>query len=110
MSVSFGDPAPLNRWEGNDWVQVVEKCKARKGEFGHVGQFSTGIASHLRSGRYKAFLPEALHDADPDEKREYMRGHWEVTTRTYTPPRKGGRKGDDEPTYNRCDVYVKWLG
>ena len=108
MTVSFGDPQPVSRWEGNDWPKVGAALKARKGKFGHVGQFSTGIASHLRSGRYKAFLPEALHDADPDEKRAYMRDHWEVTTRTVPPPKR--RKTDDDPLYNRCDVYIKWLG
>lgn len=106
MTVSFGDPAPVQRWEGTDWDGVVEKLQARPDEYGHVGQFSTGIASHIRAGRYKAFLPEALHDADPDEKRTYMRQHWEVTTRVVKPK----RKRDEEPIYNRCDVFVKWLG
>lgn len=59
--------------------------------WGMVGNFSVGVANHIRKGHYPAFLPSSL-DGD---REAYMNVYWEVTT----------RKTDD----GRNDIYVRAL-
>ena len=87
-------PKPNHRWEGQtDWDAYVASMKANKNEWGYCGDFSSGIANHIRSGRYKQFHP---HGDDAEAARLYMKKHWEVTV----------RKNDD----GLYELYVRWLG
>jgi len=76
-----------------DWATVVAACTVEPGEWFLVGEFSEGLASHLRVGRYKHFYPEGTKDPAA-----YMKKRWEFTARKV--------EGSDPP---RVDLYVRAL-
>lgn len=93
--MEFVDPPPQIRGERSQkWIETVKELKANKGEWGIVGNYSPGVATHIRRGEYKAFLDG---DLLPHEAEIYMGIHWEVTTRKTN----NGK---------RNDVYIRWLG
>jgi hypothetical protein len=96
-AVEFRSPKPpAQRWEGQvDWNEVVATLKEAKNEWGYVGNYSSGIASHIRSGRYKQFHP---HADDQEAGKAYVARHWEVTVR---------KADDDSGLY---ELYIRWLG
>ena len=96
-SVEFRTPeAPVSRFRPRvDWAAVVKTLKADPGEWGYVGDFSSGLASSIRAGRYQQFHP---HGDDEEKARAYMRRHWEVTVR---------KVKDDSGRY---ETYLRWLG
>jgi len=59
-----------------------------------VGEYSPCVATHIRRGTYKQFLPEDLQGISPEV---YMSLHWEVTTRKTGDGRKNA-------------VYIRWIG
>jgi hypothetical protein len=85
-------PKEMRGERSKRWVEIVATLRANVSEWGMVGNFSPGIATHIRRGSYPAFLPDDLSI----DKQVYMSQHWEVTTR------KNGE--------SRQDVYVRWLG
>lgn len=87
-------PKEIRGRRGERWVEIVSTLKQHKGEWALVGNFSPGIATHIRRGQYKAFLDG---DLLPQEAKIYMALHWEITT----------RKTDNG---SRNDIYVRWLG
>ena len=89
------EPPPTARSErSEEWRNKVATMKANKGEYYKVGDYSPGVATHIRRGKYKAFL-DGQHMSD-DEAEAYMKRHWEITTR--------------KTTDGRNDVFVCWLG
>lgn len=94
--MQFVEPPPEARGERTKrWEEIVATLRAHRGEWALVGNFSPGIATAIRRGKYKAFLDE--NQNDETKAQMYMKQHWEVTT----------RKTDDG---KRNDVYVRWLG
>lgn len=92
--MEFMTPPPEKRGQRSEkWRNIVTELKANKGEWALVGNYSPGVATHLRRGKYPAFL-EGSENMDPAL---FMPQHWEVTT----------RKTDSG---RRNDVYVRWLG
>ena len=85
-------PKEIRGERSKRWVEIVDTLRANANEWGLVGNYSPGIATHIRRGSYPAFLPDDLSM----DKQVYMSQHWEVTTR------KNGA--------GRQDVYVRWLG
>jgi hypothetical protein len=86
-------PPPKRKTNSEHWVNVVKTLKAEPGEWGLAGNWSVGVSTHNKTGRYPAFYPTEL----PKEDREaYIADHWEITTRT---------NGT-----NRVDLYVRWIG
>jgi hypothetical protein len=85
-------PKEIRGERSKRWVEIVDTLRANANEWGLVGNYSPGIATHIRRGNYSAFLPDDL-SIDPGV---YMDQHWENTTR---------KNGD-----GRQDVYVRWLG
>lgn len=85
-------PPQQSRQRSQRWVTIVEELKARPNEWAKVGNFSPGVATHIRRGKYPAFLDGC--DKSPEL---WMQDRWEVTTRKTD----GG---------NRNDVYIRWLG
>lgn len=93
--MQIGDPPESKRKPSADWVRKVNILKTQHpGEYGMVGNYSVGVATHIRNGDYPAFLPDTPLDEEDREK--YVRTHWDITTRR-TPN-------------GRNDVYIKWLG
>lgn len=89
--MQIGDPPQSNR-SVKHWVEVVHQLKTEyPGQFGMVGNYSVGVASHIRKGKYPAFVPAHVTD-----KQTYVKENWQVVTRR-TPD-------------GRNDVYVKWIG
>lgn len=84
-----------------DWPAVIAALKERQGDYGFVGTFSSGLASHIRTGRYAVFLPGEASGWLDEEKRRWMADHWSVETRAVGKNATGGYL---------FDVFVKWLG
>lgn len=94
--MEFIDPPPEERGARSEkWKNIVATLKANPGEWARVGNYSPGVATHIRRGEYKAFLDQEY--ATPEAAESYMKRAWKVTT----------RKTNDG---KRNDVYVKWLG
>ena len=88
------DPPPCNggRQPTAHWIEVVKTLKEQYPDrYGKVGNYSNGVGTQIRQGRYPAFIP-----ADVSDKADYMDRHWRVTTR---------RTSD-----GRNDLYIKWIG
>lgn len=95
--MQIGNPPESKRKPSADWRKKVAILKdEHPDEFGLVGNYSVGVATHIRQGDYPAFLPDSLRGSDPEERERYVSEHWTVTTR---------RTAD-----GRNDVYVKWVG
>lgn len=95
--MEFVTPPPEKKGQKSErWRTVVAQLKDNPGAWAMVGNFSPGVATHIRRGKYPAFLPDDERLGD-DAAAVYMRTHWEVTT----------RKTDDG---KRNDVYIRWLG
>lgn len=94
--MEFIDPPKEARGERSKrWQDIVVTLKENKGEWALVGNFSPGVATHIRRGQYKAFLQGWV--GNEGDLAAYMQRHWEVTT----------RKTD---TGSRNDIYIRWLG
>lgn len=94
--MEFVIPPPEKKGQKSErWRTVVKELKARTGEWALVGNFSPGVATHIRRGKYPAFLEG--YEGTPEQVNLYMARHWEVTTRKTD----GGK---------RNDVYIRWLG
>lgn len=76
------------------WSEIVDQLKKNPSQYGLVGNFSLGVGSHIRRGKYASLVPADVRD--PDDRVEYMEKHWDIVTR---------RNGID-----RADVYIKWIG
>jgi hypothetical protein len=95
--MQIGNPPESKRKPSTDWVKRVKTLKTEyPGEYGLVGNYSVGVATHIRQGDYPAFLPESLRGTDQEAREAYVRSHWDITTR---------RTSD-----GRNDVYVAWVG
>lgn len=94
--MEFVDPPVEGRGERSQrWRNIVASLKERPGEWALVGNFSPGVATHIRRGKYRAFL-DGL-DENVHSPESHMQRNWEVTT----------RKTDSG---NRNDVYIRWIG
>ena len=94
--MEFVNPPPEERGERSKrWEEIANTLRERRGEWALVGNFSPGIATALRRGKYKAFLTE--NDNDPTKAHLHMKQHWEITT----------RKTDNG---SRNDIYIRYLG
>lgn len=95
--MQIGNPPESKRKPSTDWVKRVTMLQNQyPGEYGLVGNYSVGVATHIRQGDYPAFLPEHVRGREADEKKKYVSAHWDVTTRR-TPD-------------GRNDVYIAWIG
>jgi len=89
--MKFVSPPPTKLKGNSDhWVQVVEELKKNPNEWGLAGNYSIGVSTHIKKGRYKAFYPEGTH-----MPMVYVAQNWEITTRT---------NGN-----NRVDIYIRWV-
>ncbi len=94
--MEFVDPPVYERKARSDhWLHVVAELKGHKGEWAKVGNYSPGVATNIRRGKYPAFL--GGWEGDTDQLMLFMGRHWEVRTSKTN----GG---------NKNDVYVRWLG
>jgi hypothetical protein len=95
-AIEFKTPEPpAQRWDAQvDWDAVVVACKGKPTEWALVGNYSSGVAAHIRAGRYKQFHP---HGDDTEAAKRYMKKHWEVTIR---------KCKDDSGLY---ETYIRWM-
>lgn len=94
--MQIGEPPPSRKKPSANWVNKVSAIKALDPEvFGMVGNFSVGVATHIRNGEYPAFLP-ANQPTTTEDRKAYVTKHWLITT----------RKTPD----GRNDVWIRWLG
>lgn len=94
--MEFTDPPPEQRGNRSQkWIDIVRELQKHPGEWAKVGNYSPGVATNIRRGRYKMFLDG--WEGDDAQRALYMQRHWEVTT----------RKTDDG---HKNDVFIRWLG
>ena len=77
------------------WINIAAELIKNPNEWAFVGNFSPGVATHLRRGKYPAFLQENSYT--PEQAQKFMATNWEVTT----------RKTDNG---RRNDVFIRWVG
>lgn len=92
-------PATVRARKSSKWIDIVEQVKQLTDNeetegWAYVGEYSPGVATHIRRGKYKQFLPDDLQGISPEV---YMSLHWEVTTR---------KTGDGW----KNAVYIRWIG
>jgi hypothetical protein len=93
--MEFVEPPPSKKGAMSaEWIDKVARMKAQQGEWANVGDYSPGVATHLRRGKYPAFLEGFV--GDDEEIESYMTQHWEITTRKING--------------SRNDVYIRWVG
>ena len=94
--MEFAEPPPSKKGAMSDrWIEIVAELKTKQGQWANVGNYSPGVATHLRRGKYPAFLEGFA--GDDEEITRHMSDHWEITT----------RKTDEG---HRNDVYIRWVG
>ena len=76
------------------WIKVVAELKENKNAWAMVGNYALGVATRIKQGKYRSFLPADLGEGYSPER--YMAMHYEVTTR---------RTGQ-----GRTDVWIRWVG
>lgn len=90
------DPPPNRKGaRSQHWREVVVALKAQPSIWAKVGNYSPGVATNIRRGKYPAFLGGV--DASIDDVEMYMNHHWEITT----------SKTDEG---KRNDIFIRWLG
>ena len=72
-------PPPKQNGQDIDWDAVVARLNTERGEYFHIGEFSPGVAHHIRVGRYPSFFPVGT-----DNPQSYIRKRYHVTTRSVT--------------------------
>lgn len=87
-------PSSRKRPPSDKWAEIVATLKKNPDKYGLVGNFSLGVGSHIRRGRYSALVPSEIRDKE--DRETYISEHWDIVTR---------RNGTD-----RADVYIKWIG
>ena len=90
--VDFIDPPEKKSKESSEhWRNVVRQLRDNPGTWGFVGNYSIGVATHIRKGRYPAFLSGTHEDRQVD-----VLSNFEITTRTT----EDGRN----------DIYIRYVG
>lgn len=93
MVTKQAPPASSSPKQNINWPAAVAEMKQNKKEWHLLGEFSPGIATHMRKGKYKAFLP-----AGETNPQAYMEQHWEFTSRVV------------QPGFPRVNIYCRWMG
>ena len=94
MTIQKAELPPSARNHGKvNWEEAVRLMRQAPREWHLIGDFSPGVATHIRNGLYKAFL--YAETADPAA---FMRKHWEIAARV----KVRGQK--------RVNLYGRWLG
>lgn len=94
--MEFKDPpetARKRRKNTEKWEQIKKSLMGNPDQWGLIGNFTLGVGTHIRRGKYGSLIPESITDVS--ERPAYMEKHWEVTTR---------RTGESN------DVYIRWIG
>jgi hypothetical protein len=94
MTLVKETPPTPKRSKRVDWPAAVREMKASPGDWFNIGEFSPGIANHIRKGQYRAFLSEG----SPEPPEVQVRQRWEVTARVV-----------DSQT-QRVALYIRYLG
>ena len=96
--MQFHEKPPASKVIGKQpsehWIKVVSDLKDNVGMWAMVGNYALGVATRIKQGRYKSFLPADLPSGHNPEI--YMNMHYEVTTRRTGP--------------GRTDVWIRWIG
>ena len=91
--MEFTEPPLMKHQKSRQhWTDIVQQLKDNKEKWALVGNYSPGVATHIRRGKYPAFLAAD----NPGTPEGYMRAHWEVTTR---------KTGE-----GRNDIFIRWMG
>ena len=94
--MDFVDPPARKKGRRSEkWNEIVRTLKENQGQWALVGNYSPGVATHIRRGEYPAFVDGV--QGDETQRSLHMARHWEVTT----------RKTHDG---KRNDVYIRYIG
>lgn len=87
-------PVDKRRARSTEWQRIVDELRTHPNEWARVGNFSPGVATAIRRGRYKAFLTGMPEHENPET---YVTRCWQVRS----------AKTDDG---TRNDIFVRWIG
>jgi hypothetical protein len=95
MAIKQEDPAPSRLYVGKvNWAEAVKIAAEHPQTWYLVGEFSPGMAQHLRQGGNKAFLL----GTEPKDPVRFMRSNWEIAARV-------ARTGEQ-----RVNIYIRKIG
>jgi hypothetical protein len=96
--MQFHDAPPVSKVVGKQpsehWIKVVSELKDQQQMWAMVGNYALGVATRIKQGKYKSFLPADLPSGQNPQV--YMDMHYEVITRRTGP--------------GRTDVWIRWIG
>lgn len=90
--MEFQNPPERKRRRSEHWTNVVKTLRENPNEWANVGNYSPGVATHIKNGKYVAFL----ESADGIEPLVWMKQHWEIRT----------SKTDNA---RRADIFIRWI-
>lgn len=71
-------PEPKVQRDPGYWQHVVKELDMNPGEWAFVGRWSNGVATRIRQGKYRAFVPKEI--VDWDERERWVAKHYEIYT------------------------------
>lgn len=93
--MEFIDPPEDKRQQRTaEWQRIVTELKAHPSEWAKVGNFSPGVATAIRRGKYRAFTADAPEYEDPEA---YMTRNWQI---------RSSKTSDG----TRNDIFIRWIG
>lgn len=102
--MEFVDPPVTRKGAVSEkWLAIAHALKENPNKWALVGDFTPGMATHLRRGTYPAFM-EDFSGESPEQATLYMKLHWQITTR------KKENSGEDEDQKPRHNIYMRWIG
>lgn len=100
--MDFVDPPVTKKGAVSEkWLEIARALQAHPNEWGLVGDFTPGVATHLRRGTYPAFMDGFSGEHGP-QATLYMKSRWEITTRKIA--------NTEETGGTRQNIYMKWIG
>jgi hypothetical protein len=102
--MEFVDPPATRKGAVSEkWLAIAQALQENPNKWALVGDFTPGMATHLRRGTYPAFMGDFSGES-PEQATLYMKLHWEITTR------KIENSSEDEDQKPRHNIYMRWLG
>lgn len=94
--MEFDDSPPLGfrQQRAAFWRNAVKELQAMPGQWGKVGEYSPGIATQLRKGKYSYFLDGKPESMEPET---WMRSRWDIHAKKL-------------PGQRRDEVWIRWNG
>jgi len=114
--MEFVDPPVTRKGAVSEkWLAIAQELQDNPNKWALVGDFTPGMATHLRRGTYPAFMADFSGEG-VEQATLYMKRHWQITTRKIekTDETETEEQTSEEETKKtkgtRHNIYMRWLG